>query len=341
MGLELKGVEALRVGGFEDMNGQKADFSLSDLQEIANTPLPPDGIPLVFGHPKTDSPAYGWVEKIRQVGDRLVVDFRDVFEPAYNAIKNQLYTNRSLKLSKNADGTWRIWHVGFLGAKPPAVEGLAPISLSGESDDALVFEFSGYAESAILQLFRGLREMLLTKFDQETADAYLPSSKLEMIDSELRYEQMREVAEDVRESMGGSMEYAASTQTFTATSSAEMLEFAAHLEKLISVEGKVLPTERDGLISLAASLSSQPLELAGGEEKISAIKILTRSLDRRSRLVPLQSAVPNQPPVTKLKNAQELAQKATEYQLAQKAKGIEIDIAQATNYIFTTYGIEE
>jgi len=64
-----------------------------------------------------------------------------------------------------------IRHFGFLGATPPAIEGLA--AEFSEGGDEVVLEFSlseAYALQDVGSVFQRLREWLIEKFDLDTAD---------------------------------------------------------------------------------------------------------------------------------------------------------------------------
>jgi hypothetical protein len=92
--------------------------------------------PVVVGHPRHDAPAFGWVEGLKKEGDLLMAKFRDVVPEFTEAVKKGLYKKRSAAFYP--DG--RLRHVGFLGATPPAVKGLADVAFA--EGEAASFEFS-------------------------------------------------------------------------------------------------------------------------------------------------------------------------------------------------------
>lgn len=96
--------------------------------------------PLVVGHPKDNSPAFGWVESLKTGAKNgvnvLYAKFKDVVPEFGQAVSAGLYKKRSA--SFYPDGTLR--HVGFLGGMPPAVKGLA--NLKFKDDGEAMFEFS-------------------------------------------------------------------------------------------------------------------------------------------------------------------------------------------------------
>ncbi|MFZ5998059.1 MAG: hypothetical protein ACOYW7_11325, partial [Nitrospirota bacterium] len=92
--------------------------------------------PIVIGHPKDNAPAYGWVEALKREGETLYMKMKDVVPQFADMLKEKLFKKRSISLY--ADGTLR--HVGWLGAMPPAVKGLADAAFS--EGEGLQYEFA-------------------------------------------------------------------------------------------------------------------------------------------------------------------------------------------------------
>jgi hypothetical protein len=92
--------------------------------------------PLVVGHPKDNSPAFGWVAGLKKAGSVLYAKFKDVVPEFENLVKGGSYKKRSAAFYP--DG--RLRHVGFLGAVPPAVKGLADLKFE-DGQEAVSFEF--------------------------------------------------------------------------------------------------------------------------------------------------------------------------------------------------------
>ena len=139
--------------------------------------------PLTKGHPKDDAPAYGWVDGLKKVArdgkNVLMAKFKNVVPEFEDAVKNERYKKRSA--SFYPDG--RLRHVGFLGAVPPAVKGLADLSFS-DDDDAVVFDFEEpgpWTWSSIAGIFRNLRDWLIEKEGLETANSLIPEWHIEEV----------------------------------------------------------------------------------------------------------------------------------------------------------------
>ena len=141
--------------------------------------------PLVIGHPRADAPAWGWVGGLTADGGGLFAAPRQL-DPAF---AEMVRAGRFKKVSASfytpdsphnpVPGVYYLRHVGFLGAQPPAVKGLAPVNFAeGDTEEGCVsFDF---AESPgllrwLADLFRGLREYVVEKDGTEMADRAIPS----------------------------------------------------------------------------------------------------------------------------------------------------------------------
>ncbi|MFH1684062.1 MAG: hypothetical protein ABIA67_04185, partial [Candidatus Margulisiibacteriota bacterium] len=152
--------------------------------------------PITVGHPKDNSPAFGWVESLKTVSQKLkdgsaikvlMAKFKDVVPEFASAVQQGLYKKRSA--SFYPDG--RLRHVGFLGGMPPAVKGLADIGFN-DTDQPVLFaemepvEFMAgwWGLSRVATILRGLRDFFIEKFDLETADKVLPNWDIDAIKDE-------------------------------------------------------------------------------------------------------------------------------------------------------------
>ncbi|QDL55926.1 hypothetical protein [Rhodoferax aquaticus] len=178
-------IEVFRAGTHTDSKGRGCTFTEADLDQMVSN-LALGAAPAVLGHPKHNDPAYGWVkpEGAKREGASLFVKFEDV-NPAFAAsVDSGAYRNRSVSVFQDKDAGWRLRHVGWLGAAPPAIDGLAPLDYSAEVD---AYEFDaedwdvGYALSDTAELLRGLREQMIAKDGIEAADAALPNWRIQSI----------------------------------------------------------------------------------------------------------------------------------------------------------------
>lgn len=192
----MKAFEIFRPGKFTAMDGQQVEFTEAMLAEVASSYQPDlHEAPLVVGHPKSDAPAYGWVRGLTYEKSRLVAD-PDQLDPAFaEMVEAGRFKKRSASFYPPAHaanptpGKWHLKHVGFLGALPPAVKGLKPVSFAGEEDGLVTFEFGeadraiGWSLRSIADLARRFREYVLVKDGQDEADRLVPSYVVDEIAS--------------------------------------------------------------------------------------------------------------------------------------------------------------
>ena len=135
--------------------------------------------PVVIGHPKTNAPAFGWVEGLKRDGDLLLAKIKDAAPEFVEMVERGLFKKRSAAFYP--DGSLR--HVGFLGAASPAVKGLPDIQFKDE-ENVVIFEFSQQDDSkfaAISRILGRFRDWVIEKEDAETADKIIDSFDLEFI----------------------------------------------------------------------------------------------------------------------------------------------------------------
>jgi hypothetical protein len=142
--------------------------------------------PAVIGHPRQNAPAYGWVQdlksEVRNGSKFLLAKFRDVVPQFEEMVRTKRFKKRSAAFYP--DG--RLRHVGFLGAVPPAVKGLADIAFA--DDDLVEFEFDEKVEkywtwASLTRILRGFREWLIEKEGLETADKIIPEYEIEDVET--------------------------------------------------------------------------------------------------------------------------------------------------------------
>jgi hypothetical protein len=136
--------------------------------------------PAVVGHPKDNAPAFAWVEDLKEEimgGTKiLLAKFKQVVPEFEEMVKQGLFKKRSA--SFYPDG--RLRHVGFLGAAPPAVKGLAEIGF--KENEQLTFEFEeSWKIKSIGQLLSNIREFIIEKFGIDDANKVLSQWELEDI----------------------------------------------------------------------------------------------------------------------------------------------------------------
>lgn len=287
-------IEVFRPGTFKPMSGGEIAYSAADLRAIADAYDPDTApAPIVVGHPSTDAPAFGWIEKLTYdaQAERLMADLHQI-EPAFaEAVQAGRYKKVSMSFFKPdsaanpVPGTWYPKHVGFLGGAAPALPGLKNVAFAAP-DAAVVFtaDFGSRTAEATAGLLRSLRDMLIEKFGLDEADKALPGWNIEWL---------AETGDDDRPTA-----YAAPTeptptkpestvpQTPDPALAAREAEFAAREERLAAreaeiahadnvafaeglvTEGKLIPASRDNLVGLLDALrgSTATVSFAEGED---------------------------------------------------------------------------
>lgn len=123
--------QIFRAGTFTSMGGTSMSFSEDDLRMAAAAYDPErQAAPLVVGHPQDDKPVYGQVTglfvKDGGLYAQAVVDAALetlVKSGRYRKVSASFFTPYS---SDNpTPGAYGLKHVGFLGAMPPSVKGMA------------------------------------------------------------------------------------------------------------------------------------------------------------------------------------------------------------------------
>ena len=117
-------IQIFRTGRHTDSAGKTREWTDKDLAEIVSSYDPANHeAPIVIGHPETDSPAYGWVESLKVEGGKLLAKVKDVADEFRDWVSKGLYKKVSIALYPDLS----LRHVGFLGATPPSVKGLANV----------------------------------------------------------------------------------------------------------------------------------------------------------------------------------------------------------------------
>lgn len=174
-------IEIFKGGKQTDSSGREHDGDELIEKAVSTFDAGHHEPPLVVGHPKDNSPAFGWVEGLKTAvkdGKKvLLAKFKQVV-PAFVELAEQgVYKKRSA--SFYPDG--RLRHVGFLGGAAPAVKGLADVEFSDDGED--VFEF--YSSVAVVEtasgIFRRLREWFIEKEGKEKADEIIPDWDVNII----------------------------------------------------------------------------------------------------------------------------------------------------------------
>ncbi len=186
-----KTLHIFKPGRQTAMNGLTLEFSESDLAASAAAYDPAKHeAPIVIGHPKHDDPAYGWVKSLATADDGLQAEPHQVDAAFAELVEAGRYKKISASFylpdapNNPVPGVYYLRHVGFLGAQPPAVKGLKAAEFADAEEG--VVEFGDWGMETNATLWRRMREWLLAKFGQETADQVIPDWQIETISEAAR-----------------------------------------------------------------------------------------------------------------------------------------------------------
>lgn len=186
----MKLCEIFKTGKHKDSKGRERTYTTDDLDKICSnfSQTNPD-VPICVGHPKQTAPAYGWVNSVKRIGEGLYCDYKQVQDSFKNAVNSGLYKTRSICVDPN---TMTLKHVAFLGATPPAIKGLEEFCFS---EDDTYSEFSGeldYKFDCIANVLSRLRDLLIEKYDTETADNVITKYRIDDIQKVLELDDKKQ-----------------------------------------------------------------------------------------------------------------------------------------------------
>ncbi|MEC5207397.1 hypothetical protein QF022_002353 [Vogesella perlucida] len=194
-----KPLHIFKSGRQTAMSGAVLDFSESDLAASARAYDPAlHEAPIVIGHPKHDAPAYGWVKSLSVSTDGLQAEPQQVDADFAEMVRKGHFKKISSSFylpdapNNPVPGVYYLRHVGFLGAQPPAVKGLKQAEFADAEEG--VVEFGDWGMETNASLWRRMREWLLAKFDQETADQVVPDWQIESIREAARQDDAPRIA---------------------------------------------------------------------------------------------------------------------------------------------------
>ncbi len=144
-------IEVFKTGKHTDANGNSAEYTANDIEQIAakyNESVESDNssvAPIVKGHPKTDDPAYGWVERLKVTGEKLLAKVKDIVPEFAEEVKAGRFKKVSIALYPGN----MLRHIGFLGAMAPAIKGLEPVAFEDKGE---YLEFANESQPKLTEL---------------------------------------------------------------------------------------------------------------------------------------------------------------------------------------------
>lgn len=365
-------IHIFRPGRHTSMQGATIDFGEGDLIATAKAYDPTrHEAPLVIGHPRADAPAWGWVGSLTADAHGLFATPRQL-DPAF---AEMVRAGRFKKVSASfytpdsphnpVPGVYYLRHVGFLGAQPPAVKGLAPVPVNfaeGDTDEGCVsFDF---AESPgllrwLADLFRGLREYVVEKDGAETADRAIPSYAVSGL-QEMAAASAAQAAEipAFAENLPPKKEHTMQKQETPPAENIDFAETKARADELerkvayltgiarkerasrvvdkVLADGRLTPAQSVGLADFMAGLDEEGTfdfaEDGGKTTSMSPAAFMAAFLERLPKQVDFSEAAPGgeEAPDT---SSNDIAQRALAYCEEMRAKGVTVSVTDAVAHV--------
>jgi len=310
-----KRLHIFRAGTYTDMHGAQVTLSAADVAASAAAYDPAiHQAPIVVGHPKDNSPAFGWLSALSASGDDLEGDPVEVDADFAAAVHAGRYKTRSASFwppthpGNPKPGVWYVRHVGFLGGAAPAVKGLRGADLASSTDDGITTLLIEDPPMPDPTLDLAARESALTERETDLAKA------------------AQQLA--AREAAIAAREAAAKAQG----EAIRRTEITAFCEKLAG-EARIRPADAPALVTLLATLPEEPaVEFAQpGETPALPAAFLRRFLAALPPIVELAEIATKAragTPQGELSDAQ-AASRARAYKAKQDAAGQPISFAAA------------
>lgn len=365
-------IHIFRPGRHTSMQGATIDFGEGDLIATAKAYDPTrHEAPLVIGHPRADAPAWGWVGGLTADEGGLFATPRQL-DPAF---AEMVRAGRFKKVSASfytpdsphnpVPGVYYLRHVGFLGAQPPAVKGLAPVPVNfaeGDTEEGCVsFDF---AESPgllrwLADLFRGLREYVVEKDGTEMADRAIPSYAVSGL-QEMAAASAAQAAEipAFAENLTPPKEKSMQKQE---TPPAENIDFAEtkaradELERKVTyltgiarkerasrvvdkalADGRLTPAQSVGLADFMAGLDEEGTfdfaENGGKTTSMSPAAFMAAFLERLPKQVDFSEAAPGGEEALDT-SSNDIAQRALAYCEEMRTKGVTVSVTDAVAHV--------
>jgi len=332
-------------------DGSTHTFTVADLQECAAAYDPhKHTAPWCLGHPKTNGPAWGWIQKLQVVGNKLVAFSEKIAGPFLDWVETGHFLKKSasfyLPQSPNnpTPGKLYLRHVAALGAQPPAVKGLPDLSTydyqecqsTADFEESVDFSMTEWGWLALSRMARNLREMLIEEKGPDKANTVIPEQTISDLEAAAREESQQKpnYEEPTTVSQATNEREALTTEITRLKTQIDAQKHAAFLEKLCS-EGRILDFQKPGIGALMSTLSQVPDTIEFGEGTEKQTQTLLQFFEGLISQIPKQvdfserakSQIPGK------MSPEEIAAKASEYAEDQRKAGRTVNYTQAVNHV--------
>lgn len=313
-------IEIFRIGKQTDSKGVERTFGEADLFQIVDNFRYCAPVPHVITHQELYSPfAYAQIVDLKVENGVLLAKSANI-EPQFEKLvaDGRLYS-RSVRLIPTEKG-WKLTHLAWLGAEPPAVEGLAPVQFSA-SATAVDFSFSSTTckpEDSTVSDKNGSGGA--AGFTQADIDAAREAGK-------------QSAAADF-----AAREAALKAELKVERDAKARAEWQARIDAACA-DGRLTPAQAEGMAEFALQLPEGAIEFSRGDGSNNTVKT-----DVRQWFIDFMSRLPKQVAMTKdigsdtdtgmdAGDADAIARAAMEYQAAMQAKGIMIGASAAVAHV--------
>lgn len=167
-------IEIFKAGRQTDSKGRTHIFTAEDLDQMIGNTSADDPAPHVITHKELYSPfAYARSPELKREGDSLLARSTDINPQFERLIRDGRLFSRSIRINKTDNG-YKVGHIAWLGAEPPAVDGLAPVEFNADADNNFDFSVDSYTPGTLSRMMRRMREFFIEKFGIEAADKVMP-----------------------------------------------------------------------------------------------------------------------------------------------------------------------
>jgi len=356
-----RSIEIFKTGRHTSSKGAVLEMTAGDLAGIASAYDPKaHEAPVVIGHPKTTSPAFAWVKGLKVDGDRLVASV-DQIDPEFSEM---VKAGRFKKVSASfylptspgnpTPGKYALRHVGFLGAEPPAVKGLRAVDFA-EDEEGVVDFADGWTGRRLIRMFRGLRDLIVEKFDLETADRVLPADELNWLQEDAAidaskeapaFSETEETPDLITQAELAAREAKLNEQQAKLDQQAadfverdrkaRAIEAETFIDSLVAA-GKFLPANKPRALAVMTALGTlaDPLDFSeGGKElKEPPLDVLKGLLSASPKVVDLNEAAAETGAADFSEDPRAMANAASDYIAAEAAKGRVVSAAEAVRHV--------
>ena len=214
--------EIFRAGDY----GKKGSYSDADLDRMVANFNSEDQVPIVLGHPQTDSPAWGWLSEVKRQGNVLLARVGELHKDFAEALAENRFKNRSVRIANTSAGP-KLLHLGFLGGVLPEVDGLKKMAQFDGDGDRVDHDFDLAAAAQ--------------------------GDNQEVLDME-KDEQIKKLEADLAAEKAAREADRAAAEARAKKSM--LAEFALFVDRELIEKGKLPKTQKDEVVGFMASLPS-------------------------------------------------------------------------------------